>query len=515
VKAPYKQPQGVPSSLWQQMWAAARHDLKLGLVQVATSRGQLVGENLPPLVGEVAGLGFDFSRNLVSAKSWGLLRKYSVARGAAKFWQAVADGEPVNKTENRAASHMSWRDPSSAPGQHEAFFSLLSFLGVTDAEGSPRFDRVLNVGIGGSEFGPNLLAQAQGGVEDLNQRYVSLSSISPAHLRQVLKTVDLERSAVVVSSKSFTTGETMRLARQLKSQFESQGLSWRDNFFAVTAEPQKALAWGFTPNHVLDMTKSVGGRYSVASPIGFSFALAYGLGAFASFRAGMKSVDEAVARDPGQSAPLSHALIWFWYRVFFNLQSVAVIPYVPQWRLLTGYLQQLLMESLGKSFDSQGHPANTPVGSVVLGEVGTNAQHSFMQYLQFSTTAVPADLIGALSFESDDDFADFQLANLFAQSQALLFGAGESTNELDPPGGRPSNLLLTRDDSLKSLGQVISFYEHSTLFQAALYDVNPFDQWGVEAGKKIAAELFGRIPTPSLKVALEFFGNGITGRFGS
>jgi glucose-6-phosphate isomerase len=346
-------------------------------------------------------------------------------------------------------------------------------------------------------------------------RHICLSSLSPKSLREILQSSDLMKTAVVISSKSFTTQESLRLAEVIRSNFESAGIDWSSNFFAVTANVEAAIKWGFRPDHVLDMTHTVGGRYSVASPIGFSFALAYGLGAFESFRSGMRQVDEAVAKDPLESAPFAHALIWFWYRVFFNLQAVAVIPYVPEWRPLAGYLQQLLMESLGKSFDSEGQPLTIPAGSVVLGEVGTNSQHSFMQFLQCSTTAIPVDFLASLNFTEGEDFADFQLANAFAQSQALLFGTGEGASETTAPGGRPSNLLLTVDDSLHSLGQIVSFYEHSTVFQAGLYGINPFDQWGVEEGKKIARELLGRVPTSTLQVALEFFGDGVSGRFRS
>lgn len=512
----FKPPANVKSALWRSLQASAAADLKKGLVKVVAARPSNQKVQQRTLTGQFANLGYDFRRNLVSTESLGLLEEFARQRGVERYWRLMSEGAVVNASESRAATHMSWRDAAANKLENEKLAELLADTGVSPGVGATRFDHIINVGIGGSEYGPSLVAAAAASRSNHTlDRFISLSSISESDLIERLAKLDLSRTAVIVSSKSFGTVETLEIAGAIKAAYQRANIDWRENFFAVTAAPEKATHWGLPDNQILDMTETVGGRFSIASPIGLSVAMAYGFDTLMSLRHGMKQVDDAVAEDPISSAPLTHALLWVWYRIFFGLQAVAVVPYVPTWRLLTGYLQQLLMESLGKSHTIDGRPVTTPVGSVVIGEAGTNAQHSFMQYVQLGTTAVPIDLIAALDSGTSGDFTNFQLENAVAQSDALFFGAKGHSADTGASGGRPSNLFLTNDDSITSLGALIAFYEHSTVFQAALYDVNPFDQWGVEAGKQIARGLAGGVPTASLQVALEFLGNRITGGFRS
>lgn len=518
--AHFRPPANVSSKLWQQLQSEASRLLSLGLV-----RGR--GVSLDS-IGQFSEIGFDLSRNLISVDASRLLNELAVARRAPGFWSDMKAGSVVNASEARQATHMSWRDPKTENRDGSKLTAIVDRFGPASRVG-PQVTDVVNVGIGGSELGPALLDSVARPEAKTGRRFHSLSGLSSSAVNEVLGGLDLSRTLVVIASKSFSTVETLRLGRVLQSAYLDRGHSnWQSKFFAVTAQPTKAIEWGIAQDHVLDMGESVGGRFSVASPVALSFALTYGSGALDEFRKGLYVMDEAVADEPASSLPMRHALLSYWYRVFFGLQTWAVVPYMQTWRGLGPYLQQLCMESLGKSYTVSGKPVTTPVGSVIISEAGSNSQHSFMQYLQMGTTAVPVDLIAPLRSTTETPFAaefdDFQLTNALAQSQTLALGGanshpGEIDHLLEPdrraPGGRPSNLLITPSDDLFSLGQIISFYEHSVVFQAALYDVNPFDQWGVEAGKSLARDLDGRFPRVSLQVALEFLRNSIAGRFGS
>ncbi len=514
----YGPPTGVPTSLWRALGFEAAKLAEIGLVSGAT-----VAESS---IGQFSEVGYDLSRNLVSPKAYQLLDEFATARQAAKAWSDMAAGQDVNRSEGRAATHMAWRNTLVDLPERTKMDSLIDDLGPNGRSAAHITD-VVNVGIGGSELGPVLLDSVARATSKPQRSFHSLSSLSAPAVAQVIERLNLETTLVVVVSKSFATQETKLLADVLKGAYLNAGITdWNKYFLAVTASPERAKAWGVSGDRVIDMTESVGGRYSVGSPVSLAVGLTHGPAALKEFRQGLFVMDEAVAHNPHMSLPLHHALVWYWYRVFFGLQSAAVVPYMQSWRGLTAYLQQLLMESLGKSHTVLGNPVTTPVGTVVIGETGSNAQHSFMQFLQQGTTAVPVDLWAPLATCSDapyaDEFDDFQAANALAQAQALAYGnvgeielsaGSEMSAALYAGGGRPSSIFLLPNDGLFSLGQVISFYEHSTVFQAALYDVNPFDQWGVEAGKSLARKLDGRFPRVTLQVALEFLRNSIPGRF--
>lgn len=513
-------PRGVSGRLWQEMIKEADRLVSTGLVETMESSG--------PSVGQFSEIGFDLSRNLVSPRAHELLKEFAQARQAPKFWSDMAAGRVVNTSENRAASHMQWRNPRHESGESDRMASVVERYGP-GGKHSEQITDVIGVGIGGSDLGPALLASVARAYTSTKRRFHCLSALSTRDLTELLDSLKLSQTLVVMASKSFNTAETIAIGSVLKDQYELAGVvDWQQHFFGVTAEPNRAIQWGLLPAHVVNIGEDVGGRYSVGSAISLGVCLTYGLDPLVAFRQGLFVLDEAVGANPADSLPMQHALIWYWYRVFLGLQSVAVVAYMPGWRGLTGYLQQLIMESLGKSHTVGGGPVTTPVGSVVIGESGSNAQHSFMQYLQMGTTAVPADLLAPLTTNCPksfgDTFDDFQLTNAYAQAQCLALGANESISPSPSDGfdqarhsrgGRPSNIFVLPDDGPFSLGQVLSMYEHSTIFQAALYDVNPFDQWGVEAGKELAQRLDGRFPRVSLQVALEFFRDGITGGFRS
>jgi len=516
----YGPPNGVAPALWRALGLEAANLAERGLVAVA--------DNAAFSVGQFSEIGYDLSRNFVSARAHKLLGELATARQAAKFWSDMSAGQIVNQSENRGATHMAWRNPLIDLPERTRMDCLIDDLGPA-GQNAGQITDVVNVGIGGSELGPALLDSVARATSRPARRFHSLSSVSAPAVAQVLDQLNPETTLVVLASKSFSTQETKLIADVLKAAYIKAGVTdWNRSFLAVTASPDKAKAWGVSGDRVFDMSESVGGRFSVGSPVSLAFGLTHGLPALQEFRQGLFVMDEAVAGNPHTSLALHHALIWYWYRVFFGLQSAAVVPYMQSWRGLTAYLQQLLMESLGKSHTVSGNPVTTPVGTVVIGDTGSNAQHSFMQFLQQGTTAVPVDLWAPLTTRSAapyaQEFDDFQATNALAQSQALAYGNRGEIDTLGKPepisarqagGGRPSSVFLLPNDGLFSLGQVISFYEHSTVFQAALYDVNPFDQWGVEAGKSLARALDGRFPRVTLQVALEFLRNSIPGRLGS
>lgn len=510
-RAQLPSPSGVSAKIWGELWQESARLQRIGLVECMRERqSHPAGAKVSLLQQEIVGLGFDFSCNLLSHKAWALLHQLAKQRKVQQFWNQVATEQVVNLSEGRPASHMRWRDAAG---------------GFPDGFDRPRFSTVLNIGIGGSELGPSLLKEGSLGENEADAQYIALSTPDKDQLVAALSRVNLNATGVVIASKSFTTAETLLIAGFVREYFVAAGIAdWRPHFFAVTAATDKAREWGVSDSHIFDMGINTGGRYSIASPISLAVVLTCGDEPLKKLRKGMRAVDEAIALDPVGNPILKHALIWYWYRVFCGLQSVAVVPYVLNWRLLTPYLQQLVMESLGKSHTQTGQPVKTPVGCVVIGEAGTNAQHSFMQYLQQGTTAVPVDLLtpipalsldSATSLDPADAIAGFAFENAVAQHETLAFGGEAGADHLRSPGGRPSNLFVLPDARVETLGKVVAFYEHSVIYQAALYDINPFDQWGVEAGKRAARELGGRFPGVTLQVALEFLRDRVTGRFGA
>lgn len=373
--------------------------------------------------------------------------------------------------------------------------------GVRDA----RWHAVVNIGIGGSDLGPAMATAALAAYADQDLELRFLSNVDGAHFRETTRGLDPARTLFIVVSKTFTTIETLTNARTARAWVtDAVGPEKASGHFAaVTASPDKALDFGIDANAVFAMWDWVGGRYSLGSAVGLSLMAAVGPGAFADMLAGMHHIDQHFRTAPWvENLPALLGLIGIWNRNFWGWPTYAVLPYAQELALFPAYVQQLDMESSGKSVRADGTPAPIATGPVVWGQPGTNGQHAFHQLLHQGTDIVPVEFIGFCRPNHGlDQHHDLLMANLLAQAEALAFGTPDAADPDtgDPhrsfPGNRPSTVVLGDQLTPRSLGQLVALYEHKVFTQATMWDINPFDQWGVELGKTlatgIAAELTG------------------------
>ena len=413
---------------------------------------------------EGPGLTLDYSRQRAGALTLKLLAQLAAERGFEEWRRALFAGDRINTTEDRAVTHVRLR-----AGNADSHLLELS----RSIREQKRYRRIVNLGTGGSDLGPRLLADAFGD-GTLDVRFVA--NVDPLELGRALAGADPAATLVVAVSKTFSTRET------LSNVAAARELGYKE-LIAVTANPAAAKKSGAT--EILEMPESVGGRYSVWSAAGFSGLLAIGGGAFAEFLAGARETDEHfLSAALPDNVPALMGMLGVWNVNFLGLQAHAVLPYAHRLRLLPAYLQQLEMESNGKGVDREGRPVAYATCPVVFGAEGTPAQHAFMQLLHQGPQAVAADFIdasvnGALS------------ANARAQADALAYGTGDAA--LPPhqqhPGNRPSSILGFRQFTPRDLGRLIALYEHKVFTQGVLWNVNSFDQWGVELGKQLAQRI--------------------------
>ena len=456
------------------------------------------------LMAETEGLLLDYSKNLLTVETVELLAAVADRAGLRHRIEAMFGGEPVNTTEERPAWHVALRQPNPPPEVRAEFDHMAEF--AAEAR-SGRWQAVVNIGIGGSDLGPAMATAAMAAYADTDLDVRFLSNIDGAHFREVTQGLDPARTLFIVVSKTFTTTETLTNATTARAWVadavgaEAVG----SHFAAVTARSDKAREFGIDANAVFAMWDWVGGRYSLASAVGLSLMAAVGPDAFADMLAGMHNIDEHFRTAPwAENLPALLGLIGIWNRNFWGWPTYAVLPYSQELALFPTYIQQLDMESSGKSVQTDGTPANTATGPVVWGQPGTNGQHAFHQLLHQGTDIVPVEFIGfCRPNHSHTEHHDLLMANLFAQAEALAFGAPDAG---DPhrrfPGNRPSTVLLGDQLTPRSLGQLVALYEHKVFTQATLWGINPFDQWGVELGKTLAtnitAELAGiAAPNPT------------------
>jgi len=422
------------------------------------------------LVAEAPGVRLDYSRQLAGALTLRLLAQLAAERGFEEWRAALFAGEKINTTEDRAAGHIAVR------ADEVSFSRLKDIAEKTRAQG--RYKRVINLGTGGSDLGPRLLADAFGDGA-LDVRFVA--NVDALELERAVAGADADATLVVVTSKTFTTLETTHNARALKAR------GFR-NFVAATANPEAARAFG--AGEILAFPESVGGRYSVWSAAGFAGLLAVGGSAFSEFVAGGREIDEHFRTAPLEgNVPALLALLGVWNVNFLGLRAHAVLPYAHRLRQLPAYLQQLEMESNGKGVDREGRAVAYATAPVLFGAEGTNAQHAFMQLLHQGPPAAAADFIDASAGETLS-------ANLRAQADALAYGTRAGGDSLPPhrrhPGSRPSSILAFRRFEARDLGRLIALYEHKVFTQGVLWNINSFDQWGVELGKQLARQILSR-----------------------
>ncbi len=414
-------------------------------------------------------------------------------------FRRLVDGAIVNLSESRAALHTALRSDLGRGSQVEAARAevratrrRMRELRAALVE-SPVTD-VVSVGIGGSDLGPRLVVDALSAHRDPRFRVHFLSNVDGHAAARLLAELDPARSAAVLVSKTFGTQETLLNGRLL-----ADWLGDPRRLHAVSANPGRAVDFGVPAAQVLPMWDWVGGRYSLWSAVGLSIALALGDVHFDALLAGAAELDAHVLDAPPDSnLPTLHALLAVWNRRALGLPTSAVLPYDQRLALLPSYLQQLLMESLGKSVRANGAPVDGPTSPVVWGGVGTDVQHSFFQMLHQGTDLVPCEFIGVM--RPDHGHVDNHralLANLLAQSEALANGADADDPARRYPGGRPSTLLLLDALTPRALGLLLAFYEHSCYAQSVLLGINAFDQWGVELGKRVAGTLLPALEDPA------------------
>ncbi|HKT98164.1 MAG TPA: glucose-6-phosphate isomerase [Paraburkholderia sp.] len=456
------------------------------------------------------GLGADFSKNRINDTTLKLLTQLAGEAGVEKRRDAMFAGEVVNPTEGRAALHTALRaiEPN-APFHAQILAEKARMAKFADAVRSgawtgytgKRIRHVVNIGIGGSDLGPKMVVHALKHLETPEIQSHFVSNVDGADLWRVIEDIDPEETLAIIVSKTFTTLETMTNARSMRDWFVKHGCpenALAKHFVGVSANPAEVVKFGIAKENVFEMWDWVGGRYSLWSAVGLSIMIAIGPQQFDELLAGAHDMDEHFRTAPlEKNLPVLLGMIGIWYRNFFGSQSYLVAPYSEALHYLPSYLQQLEMESNGKQARLDGKFVDYATSAITWGEPGTNGQHAFFQMLHQGTTIVPIDFIAVLTPEHPlADHHPKLLANCFAQSEAMMLGrtkeeakkiAGPDKPELVPhimfPGNRPTTTLLVDALTAHSLGALIALYEHKVLVQASVWDINPFDQWGVELGK--------------------------------
>jgi glucose-6-phosphate isomerase len=444
----------------------------------------------------------DFSKQLITGEVVDALVAEARSAGVESLRTDMVSGRAINSTEGRAVTHMAMRATSdlTAPDALRAEVNEHDQLMRTAVDAIPAGIRnVVNIGIGGSDLGPALLCDALASMRKPARDVRFVSNIDPVDLDRALEGLNPAHTMFVVCSKSFGTSETLANARRAIAWLVAGGVTQPgDHVIAVTAQPERVVSSGIPARYVLTMPESVGGRFSVSSSVSVAVALAYGYDALGEVRDGMRMMDEHFVRTPAaDNIAMLLGLVWWWNSTVLGFPTVAVVPYSRVLALLPSYLQQLIMESNGKSVSRDGEavPVSSPI---VWGGLGTNAQHAFFQLLHQGTHVVPCDFIGhSMSLGSSSDDHDTLVANMFAQAQALAVGVTADEVGGDTalrahrttPGNRPSTTLLFSKLTPRALGALIALYEHATFVQGAMWKVNSFDQWGVELGKKLANQV--------------------------
>jgi glucose-6-phosphate isomerase len=430
-------------------------------------------------------------------------------------------GEHINVTEDRAVLHTALRDPRTTglevDGQdvrrdvHDVLDRMADFAervrsGTWTGHTGERIRTVVNIGIGGSDLGPAMAYTALRDYSDRSLTFRFVSNIDPSDLFEATRDLDPASTLFIVASKTFTTQETLTNATEAR-RWLLDGLGGDDkavarHFVAVSTNAEKVAEFGIDTENMFGFWDWVGGRYSYESAIGLSLMVAIGPEQFREMLDGFHTMDEHFRTAPyEENLPALLGLISVWYIDFFGTQTQAVLPYSQYLARFPAYLQQLCMESNGKSVTLGGTPVDVPTGEVIWGEPGTNGQHAFYQLLHQGTLLVPADFLAFAQPNHDlDAMHDLLLANFLAQPRALAFGrtaeevAAEGTpDDVVPhkvmPGNRPSNAIVAQKLSPSVLGQLVAAYEHRVFTQGVLWGINPFDQWGVELGKVMASQL--------------------------
>jgi glucose-6-phosphate isomerase len=439
----------------------------------------------------------DLSKNLIDRAGEQLLLDLAEARGVTQQRDAMFAGEKINNTEQRAVKHWLLRAPKNpadadSVAVHETLEAMLAFAERVRADEA--LVDVVNIGIGGSDLGPQMAVAALESYCTRAMRFHFVSNVDGHELDSVLQSLKPGNTLFLIASKTFTTLETMTNARSAKRWFEQQGgTDTARHFAALTTNVKAAGEFGITTT--FGFWDWVGGRYSMWSAIGLPIAIAIGAPAFRELLAGAHDMDRHFREAPlARNLPARLGLLDVWYRNFHGFGSRSIAPYHSALRRLPAYLQQLEMESNGKGVDREGRPLEVATSTVVWGEPGTNGQHAYFQLLHQGPEPVPVEFIAVRQPAHElPQHHDLLLANVLAQAQALMQGKEDAGGHRHFSGNRPSTFLLLDQLTPRSLGALVALYEHRVFTSGAVWGINSFDQWGVELGKVLAQDLARRL----------------------
>jgi glucose-6-phosphate isomerase len=519
----------IGTGTWQ---ALAEHHAKIKNLHLRTLFADDPGR-AERFTAEGAGILLDYSKNRITDETMQLLLHLAEERKVAARRDAMFRGEKINTTEKRAVLHVALRAPRGAviavdgrnvvPDVHAVLDRMADFAdkvrsGAWTGHTGKRIKNVINVGIGGSYLGPEMACLALRPYSDRGMSFRFISNVDGAAFAEATHDLDAAETLFIISSKTFTTLETMTNAATARAWVVGRLKDEKavgKHFVAVSTNTAGVEAFGIDTGHMFEFWDWVGGRYSMDSAIGLSTMIAIGPENFRAMLAGFHAMDEHFRSAPlEKNLPVLMGLLSVWYNNFFGAETLGIMPYAQNLARFPAYLQQLQMESNGKHVDLSGARVGYQTGPIIWGEPGTDAQHSFYQLIHQGTKLVPCDLIGFLEPLSPlAEHHDLLMANLFAQAEALAFGktaaelAAEGSPAFQTPfrvteGNRPTNMILAERLDPRTLGALVALYEHSVFTQGAIWEIDSFDQWGVELGKVLAKRIIPELEDarePSLK----------------
>src|SRR6202522_3750564 len=477
---------------------------------------------------EAAGIFLDYSKHRINDQTIKLLLQLADESRLRERIDAMFNGEKINITEKRAVLHVALRAPKGSsiivdgenvvPGVHAVLDKMSSFCdrvrsGAWKGHTGKRIRNIINIGIGGSDLGPVMAYEALKHYSERSLTFRFVSNVDGTDFAEAVRDIDPSETLWIVSSKTFTTLETMTNAHSARD-WTLAGLggdekSIAKHFVAVSTNATEVTKFGIDTANMFGFWDWVGGRYSMDSAIGLSTMLAIGPDNFRAMLAGFHQMDEHFRTAPfASNLPVLLGLLTVWYTDFFDAQTTAILPYEQYLKRFPAYLQQLTMESNGKHVTLDGTPVETQTGPIYWGKPGTNGQHSFYQLIHQGTRLIPCDFIGFFkTLNPLGQHHDTLMANVFAQAEALAFGKtadevrAEGVAEALVPhkvfeGNRPSNILLAERLTPHTLGSLIALYEHSVFTQGVIWSIDSFDQWGVELGKVLATKILGELKSP-------------------
>ncbi len=473
---------------------------------------------------EAAGLFLDYSKNRVDDTTLKLLMQLAEECGLKDKIEAMFRGDKINVTEGRAVLHVALRAPRGesivvdgqdvVPEVHQVLDKMSGFAdkvrsGEWKGFTGKRIKNVVNIGIGGSDLGPVMAYEALRHYSDREKTFRFVSNVDGTDFVEAVRDLNADETLFLVASKTFTTQETMtnaHSAREWALATLKDDAAIAKHFVAISTNAKEVAKFGIDTENMFGFWDWVGGRYSMDSAIGLSTMLAIGPDQFREMLAGFHAMDVHFRTTPfAQNLPVLLGLLTVWYTDFFDAQTMAILPYEQYLKRFPAYLQQLTMESNGKHVTLEGAHVSTETGPIYWGEPGTNGQHSFYQLIHQGTRLIPCDFIGFFkSLNPLGRHHDMLMANVFAQAEALAFGKtaeqvkAEGTADWLVPhrvfeGNRPSNVILAEELTPKLLGTLVALYEHSVFTQGAIWNIDSFDQWGVELGKVLATRILGEL----------------------